>query len=84
MSEQVGHRNLYQSPSMKDIAMDILHLVAVDDGHVRLTVDWWNVGPHEPFNMGTYQEFTMPLSWVKELEEYIYKGELFIIPGVES
>lgn len=81
-NEQVGYRNLYQSPGMKDIAMDILFMVAMDEGSVDMVVEWWNVGPHAPFSMGTSQRFTMPLSWVKELEEYIYNGELFTIPGI--
>ena len=84
MSDDIGHRHLYQYPTMKDVAMDILRLVSRDDGKVDVIVEWWNVGPHRPFNMQLYQAFTMPISWIKELEEYTYQGELFTIPGVES
>lgn len=84
MNEDLAHRYLYQYPTMKDVAMDILHMTAIDEGYVELVVEWWNVGPHAPFSMGRKQRFAMPLSWIKELEEYIYQGELFTIPGVEK
>lgn len=82
MNEQLGQRHLYQSPGMKDVAMDIRLMHPIDEGTVLLSIEWWNVGPHYPFNMGISQQFSMPLAWIKELEEYIYQNELFTVEGI--
>jgi hypothetical protein len=63
---------LHKHRNNTDVAIEILRGFYVAETRVwKLTVRWWNIGPHKPFCMGIEERLDIPAEKMAEWEPYL-------------